>query len=299
VPARFRSRDSDPQLPAAPFVVGVARSGTTLLRLMLDAHPELTIPPETHFLPKVVRAARDGAGPDAMIDVITGHRRWPDFGLDDAGLRRRAAELEPATAAGVLRAFYELYAESQGKPRWGDKSTNYVRKLKQVRETLPESSFVHLIRDGRDVALSQVRVHFGPDTVAEAATKWRDEIVKARRVGPRLGRYIELRYEDLVADPEPGLRRVCELCALGWDDRMLTYRERAEGRIAEIARDLERPTGEVVTAEARARHQSNVSQPLQADRAGGWREAMSPDDRRIFEGIAGDVLSELGYGAGS
>ena len=290
------SSNGEPQ--PAPFIVGVARSGTTLLRLMLDAHTELTIPPETHFLPQVVRAARGGGDPDAMVDVIARHRRWQDFGLDEAELRARARAAASADATSVMRAFYELYAEGQAKARWGDKSTNYVRKLKQVRETLPEASFVHLIRDGRDVALSQVRVHFGPDTMADAATKWRDEIAKARRVGPRLGRYIELRYEDLVADPEPCLRQVCELIDLEWDEGMLEYRERAGERIGEIARDLERPGGEVVSAEARAKHQANVSQPLQADRAGGWRERMSLEDREVFEGLAGDVLAELGYEVG-
>ena len=276
----------------APFIVGVARSGTTLLRLMLDAHPELTIPPETHFLPQVVRAERNGADTDGLIGVITDHRRWPDFGLDEGELRARAGDSE---ASGVLRAFYGLYAEKEGKPRCGDKSTNYVRKLKQVRETLPEASFIHLIRDGRDVALSQVKVHFGPDTVAEAATKWHDEIAKARRVGPKLGEYIELRYEDLVADPEPLLRQVCELVALEWDDAMLDYRDRAASRIGEITRDVERPGGQVVSAEARAAHQASVSQPLQADRAGSWRERMSDEDRRAFEDVAGSLLAELGY----
>jgi hypothetical protein len=278
----------------APFIVGVARSGTTLLRLMLDAHPELAIPPETHFLPQVVRADRKGADADGMIGVITGHRRWPDFGLDEAELRERTGD---GGASELLRAFYELYAEKEGKPRWGDKSTNYVRKMKQVRETLPEASFVHLIRDGRDVALSQVKVHFGPDSVPEAATKWRDEIEKARKVGPKLGDYIELRYEDLVEDPEPLLREICDLIALDWDDAMLDYRDRAAARIGEITRDLERPGGQVVSAEARAAHQANVSQPLQANRAGGWRDGMSEADQATFREIAGPLLGELGYEA--
>src|SRR3954454_2013220 len=115
-------RDGSGRVPA-PFVVGIARSGTTLLRLMLDAHPELAIPPETHFLPQVVRAERNGADTDGLIGVITEHRRWPDFGLDEGELRARAGD---SGASGVLRAFYGLYAEKEGKPRWGDKSTNYV-----------------------------------------------------------------------------------------------------------------------------------------------------------------------------
>src|SRR2546430_13399132 len=88
--ARMRT----PERPPAPFVVGVPRSGTTLLRLMLDAHPELAIPPETHFLPKLIKACRDAeqAGSDPgerAVEIITHHRRWPDFGLAEADLRAR------------------------------------------------------------------------------------------------------------------------------------------------------------------------------------------------------------------
>ncbi len=90
----------DPNAPprgAAPaiFIVGVARSGTTLLRLMLDAHPRLAIPPETHFIPKVITAVQEGSDP---LAVITGHRRWPDFGLDASELRERFWGHRPLTA---------------------------------------------------------------------------------------------------------------------------------------------------------------------------------------------------------
>lgn len=276
----------------APFIVGVARSGTTLLRLMLDAHPALAIPPETHFLPQVVRAGRKGGGPAEMTDAITEHRRWPDFGLDEAELRTRAAGA--ADASEVLRAFFGLYAEGQGKKRWGDKSTNYIRKLRLVEKTLPEAVFVHLIRDGRDTALSQVKVHFGPDNIADAAAKWRDEIAGAREIGPTLGRYAEFRYEDLVADPEPVLREICSLAELEWDDAVLNYRKGAAERVAEINRDLTGGSGPHVTAEQRAAHQSAVSEPLDPDRP-GWREKMSAADVATFEGVAGGMLRELGY----
>src|SRR3954468_18521703 len=87
-------RLEEPERPPAPFVVGVPRSGTTLLRLMLDAHPQLAIPPETHFLPKLIRACQeeldaDRDGRKRALELITQHRRWPDFGLDAADLEAR------------------------------------------------------------------------------------------------------------------------------------------------------------------------------------------------------------------
>jgi hypothetical protein len=291
-------------------VVGVARSGTTLLRLMLDAHPRLAIPPETHFIPKLAKAleslpaassaSRPGAdkGGDAhevAFELITTHRRWPDFGLDADELRERFDRIDPLTAGDAMRAFYGLYAEHQGKPRWGDKSPSYVRRMRRVASVLPEAHFVHLVRDGRDTALSQVEVDFGPDTVAEAAQQWADGIAKAHRQAKRVGHYMELRYEDLVADPESGLRRVCEFIDLEWDPAMLDYHRSAEQRMAEVTRDFERGSGPAIPAAVRAERHTRVAQPPQADRAGRWRTDMSDADRHAFEAIAGETLAGLGY----
>jgi hypothetical protein len=282
----------------AIFIVGVARSGTTLLRLMLDAHPRLAIPPETHFIPRVIRAC-DGPEPQAdAFRAITEHRRWPDFGLEPETLRDRLDSHRRLTAGDAMREFYGLYATKHGKDRWGDKSTNYVRRMKPISRILPEARFVHLIRDGRDVALSLVAVHFGPDTVDAAAEKWKSEIAKARRQGARLPHYTEIRYEELIADPEPVLRRVCAAIDLPWDDAMLDYQARAGGRIAEIVRDFDRAEGDTVTAGVRAAHQANVSKPLQSDRAARWRTEMSASDVDAFERIAGGMLDELGYERG-
>jgi len=297
---------AEPDQPPAPFVIGVARSGTTLLRLMLDAHPEMAIPPETHFIPKLAKAMGElpkSAGEDEMRRrahaEITGHRRWPDFGLDAAELDRRFDHTEPFNATNALRAFYALYAEQQGKPRWGDKSPSYVRRIRRVHAVLPESHFIHLIRDGRDVALSQLEVHHGNDEVADAATEWVQGIEKARKVGGGIGdAYMEVRYEDLVDDPKPVLERICARIDLGFDPAMLDYHRGAEDRLAETVRDMSRGEGEAITAEQRAEQHKNVSKPPQRDRAGRWRRDMSADQRRAFEAVAGALLSDLGYEVG-
>ena len=297
----FLARGDAPPRGAPPpiFVVGVARSGTTLLRLMLDAHPDLAIPPETHFIPAVIKACNKGANPhEEALGAITGHRRWPDFGLDESELRKRFEAHRKLTAGAALREFYEAYAAKEGKERWGDKSTNYVRKLRAIRNALPEARFVHLIRDGHDVALSQVDVHFGPESIREAAEKWTREVSKARRQGPKVGHYTEVRYEELIADPEPVLRRIAAATDLPWDDAMLDYQERAGERIAEIARDFDRDEGGTVTAQMRARHQANVSQPLRSERAARWRTEMAASDVATFEEVAGELLDELGYDRG-
>jgi hypothetical protein len=293
--SRLRGQGREPGTPA-PFIVGVARSGTTLLRLMLDAHPALAIPPETHFIPKVVKACEQPGDPhERVFELLTTHRRWPDFRLDASELRRRLDRIDPLSAGDALRAFYGFYAEQQGKPRWGDKSPSYVRRMRRVASALPEAHFVHLVRDGRDVALSQVEVDFGPDEMTGAAEDWVNGIGKARRQARRLRHYMELRYEDLVADPEPALRRVCEFVALPWDQAMLDYHRGAADRMAEVTRDFERGGGPAIPAAVRAERHTRVAEPPLRARAGRWRTDMSAADREAFEAIAGELLADLGY----
>jgi Sulfotransferase family len=283
--------------PPAPFVVGVGRSGTTLLRMMLDAHPQLTIPPETHFAPGLIERAHEGAGADTLVDEIVGARVWADFGIQAERLRERATALEEGGAAAVLRAFYGLCAEREGKRRWGDKTPIYVRSMRLIGGELPEARFVHLIRDGRDVVLSRRARGMGAGKpIADTADRWRRRIEEARTQARRLrGRYLELRYEDLVARPEPQLRRVCELIELDYDAAMLDYHERAGERLAELG-DLpaEGDRRERAGAERQASHALAASPPTSA-RTGAWRERMSPADRAEFEAVAGGLLVELGY----
>jgi hypothetical protein len=281
----------------APFVVGVGRSGTTLLRLMLDAHPQLAIPAETHFVPAVIELGRAGGEGGELVDAIIASRGWGDFGLEAERLRERVAELPEQDAASVLRAFFGLCAERERKPRWGDKTPGYVRRMRLIGRELAETRFVHLIRDGRDVALSRRRRGMGEGKpMAETARLWRRRIEDARAQARRLrGRYLELRYEDLVVAPEPALRSVCELIELEFDPAMLRHHEGANRRLDELG-DLPEAgsRSEREGGERRAAH-ALVARPPTAARIGIWQEELSDSDRAEFEAVAGGLLAELGY----
>jgi len=268
---------------------------------MLDAHPALAIPPETHFVPKLIRLcqqaeARDEDARDSVIEFLVGHRRWPDFGLDPAAVRARLGGHRPLAPGAGARAFYEAYAAAQGKPRWGEKTPQYLKPMKRIGAALPEAHFIHLIRDGRDVALSLLGVSWGPSTVEDAAVRWTTQIRRARRKARSLPHYTEVRFEGLVADPEPVVRRVCEFVQLPFEPAMLSYHEGAAERMGALARDLEvggdRPT---IAAAERASQHSLVSEAPRTERAGRWREEMDPSDVAAFERIAGPTLAELGY----
>ena len=247
---RLQGRTEPP--PPAPFVCGVTRSGTTLVRLMLDAHPELASPGETHWVPKLIKAMERGRQtPDDLADVIIDHKRWGDFHLGSDELRARIREIDPPNAADAIRAFYMLYAEREGKSRYGDKTPGYVKEMPRLQRVLPEARFVHIIRDGRDVSLSHLRMNWGPETYAESARLWRNRIRRARKQAPQIEHYTEIQFEDLVADTEGVLRKVCEFIELEFDPVMLDYHERAETRLAEKARELPRKNRPPQPAEAR------------------------------------------------
>jgi hypothetical protein len=300
---RLRGR-SAPAAPA-PFVVGVGRSGTTLLRMMLDAHRELAIPPETHFVLPIIQASgriRFNPSIAARSIVRDERRRWNDFGLEQADLLARFEAIEPFNTTDALRAFYLLYAEKHGKPRWGDKTPDYVRKMKKIQKTLPEARFIHVIRDGRDAGLSQNArvVNRGKEPVPprEMARRWRKRIIKSREDAAEIADedYLEVRYEDLVRDTEGVLRGVCELVELDFDPAMLDYHERAEERLQEMAGALpakkgrpEREAGERVAAHAM------TTKPPDSDRVAVWKREMSTSENAEFEEAAGYLLDDLGY----
>jgi len=283
-----------------PFVVGMNRSGTTLLRMMLDAHSDLTIPPETHFVPDAIKAAKeDGATARSILEAMKSHREWGDFEISDSEMLTRL-EAQPRLRPGpAVRAFYEIYSERQGKPRYGEKTPTYVQKMKLIQRALPEAHFCHVIRDGRDVALSVLDRTVRDLDAGDVARRWQKKVTKARDDSPSLDHYMEIRYEDLILDTEPVLRKVCDFFELEWQDGLLTYHERSADRLQEMARAL--PGGgkaKELTVERRLATHEMTTKPPSADRVQRWRKQMSEEQRTQFEEVAGELLSELGYPVG-
>ncbi|HEY9458183.1 MAG TPA: sulfotransferase, partial [Gaiella sp.] len=272
-------------MPAAGppvIVLGVRRSGTTLLRVMLDRNPELAVPDESYFVPQLARRHRGVVDPDAFLDDL---RRLPtlaEWGLEPDAV---AARLRPGMPAGeAIAAVFATYAAERGKPRWGDKTPLYMQHLPVLERLFPDARYVHLIRDGRDAALSFLSVPAGlmtegwghPRDARGFACQWATEVIAARVLGARVGpsRYLELRYEALVADTEAALRAICAYADLVYDPGMLDYVGRTDS--------------------ARKAHQQRLNEPPRAG-VRAWRTEMSDDDRRRFEEVAGALLDELGY----
>ncbi len=268
---------------SAPLIVlGVSRSGTTLLRVILDRSPGIAIPDETFFIPQLAHRHPGKVDANSFLDDLRRFPRLAVWGLsaDDFASRVRS-DMEIGEA---ISAVFDAYASSRDKPRWGDKTPMYMRHLGLLERLFPDAQYVHLIRDGRDAALAFLdmpehvvtKTWAHPRDGAGFACEWRIEVAGARALGERVGssRYLEVRYEDLVADPERVVQSICEFASLLFEPAMLEYPD-------------------AIDVSAKPHHQRLLQPPTRGVR--DWRSQMSSDDARAFEGIAGDLLAELGY----
>lgn len=267
---------------------------------MLDAHPDLAIPPETHF---ILQFAQVGEQTSILhhefLETIISHRTWGDYRISEDRLKERVFAIESFDIGEALRVFYSLYAERFGKVRWGDKTPLYVRRIMYIQKLLPEAHFLHVVRDGRDVALSNKKLWFGPNSIEEAAERWQLWINHARKQARYLEWYKEIRYEDLVTDTEPVLKDICQFLELPWNPLMLDYHLTAEKRMDEINRNAQSPSGEGTMRGAdRIAIHSLTNKPPQRGRIGRWKNEMSEPDRKRFEELAGELLDEFGYEVG-
>ena len=258
---------------AAPpiFVIGCFRSGTSLLRRILDSHPRIACPPESKFILPLAQVLRD---PSALR------------GLDSMGFDRA----QVASALGrTASAFFTSYAAAQGKPRWADKTPDYVEVLGELREMFgPDARFVLLYRHGMDVAfsLANPKRHFpailpfaddaGGSIPVGAGRFWVDQNEKIeafRRAHP--GACHALTYEQLTEAPEAALRPMFEFLGEAWDERVLEYQRLPHHRGIEDPDVRRRPS---------------------IERNSGNFHAWPPEIQRQVRDACEPMLSSLGYG---
>jgi hypothetical protein len=262
-----------------PFIVGCGRSGSTLLRAMLEAHPDLVVPPEAPFVVDLAR--RRGPGPpdpEELLGQLGQNERFALWGLDPEQLKRQVGT--PSSLADAFRAVYRCAAEAAGAARYADKTPGNVLHLPMLADLFPEAVFVHLVRDGRDVAPSFVELGWSR-SIEDAALHWRLRVLRGRESGAALapGRYLELRYEDLVAEPEAALRRLVAAFDLRFDPAMLDHRATA---------------GSVVAGTPHPGYHTRLQEPLTPGLR-DWRRDLAPGDLVAVEVLAGDALDAFGY----
>jgi hypothetical protein len=239
-------------------------------------------------------------GPDdffhMVIDFPPDAPAWHDFGLNKAEFLAELHKIEPFELSQALRAFYRLYAAKNGKARYGDKTPTYCEKIPEIEKLFPEAAFIHVIRDGRDVALSLRQTWFSPgDDMKTLANYWVGLIARTREAGSRSPAYAEVRFESLVRHTEQELRAICVFLDLEYDPCMLRYWEHTPERLREHRARLRKDGSQIVSHEQRLRQQHLTTRPPQVTRISAWKQQMTPAERLEFERHAGHTLAQLGY----
>lgn len=247
------------------FLVGCQRSGTTMLRLVLDSHSRISCGPETRFLTSMERI------------VGSDWERLSRFGFERDDWLRRIADF--------FGGIHDDYARGRGKARWADKTPLYAMALPFVTEVFPDAQIVHVIRDGRDVVVSH-RKRFGYWSAVKCVVKWPRYIHTARAAGRRMppDRYYELRYEEAVREPEKALRGLFEFLGEPWEPGVLDYT------------DKQHDVASKYTDEAgRRRAAARTDAQIYGSRVGTYRRELDPLLRLLVWIFSRSTLRELGY----
>jgi hypothetical protein len=274
------------------FVVGVDRSGTTLLNMMLDSHPDLLITYEQRTIItfyKKLTSYGDLCVEKNRIELITDiladknvRVNFPNTSLSDFELN------ECLTFPSIIKNLYGLALKEQGKLMWGDKDPIYTQHIEILNEIFPNAKFIHLVRDGRDVALSLITKKWGPTTFTNAIMYWERTVHITRRLLKMIDntQTIELKYEDLVTAPEPNLRNLCKFLELEYSDKMLN---------SYSAKALSNAT---VKTQVSGIHKNILDKP-NTSQLFKWKKKLNTIDQAIAWEYAGSELGYFGYGEGN
>jgi hypothetical protein len=268
------------------FIVGCGRSGTTLLRVMLASSDRLMIPPESDFLWRAARRFGPGARMtgrhEEFVSMLEAISSFPALELSSDEIRHELAGQPSETVAHCVSAVYRLYARKSGRSRWGDKNPFYVRYLGLIQRLFPNLRVIHVVRDGRDVAVSVRKTKMRPHNLFLSARRWASCVEAGRRWGAQhQDRYLEIRYEALVAHPEQELKRVCDFIGEPFSPAMLEYHKDNQ--------DLRH------VAPAERGHHGNLARPIMRRNTDKWRAELTLHDQQIIEAVAGRTLSASGY----
>src|SRR3954470_23973889 len=269
------------------FIVGCPRSGTTLFRTMLHAHPRIAVPPETRFvMPAYKRRYSFG---DLREDHHRSHlARWivdrPEsrfhvLGLDADDVARQIVE-GPPTLGSALGIVFRAYSASHGKARWGDKRPAYYSFIDELDHLFPDAQFVHVVRDGRACVASMKKKPWFDHQPIPCMATWMMAIDCSQESGRRLGpeRFLEVRYEDLVTHPESELRRACDFLGEDYAPQMC---------------EPEKIADQVNPSYYEQRDQ--ILEGIYTRAMDAWRDELEPWEISTFEKGAGERLAHYGY----
>lgn len=282
------------------FLLGNPRSGTSLFRLLMTSHTKIHVPPECGFIIWWLEKYSNWAQPvsskllDEFVDDLFSSRKVEFWKMDRAALKQTIKNEKPHNYAALCRVVYLFHAmQAGGKPRYiGDKNNFHIAHVAELSKLFPTSKFIHIVRDGRDVATSyqsmggidsnSIYAPKLPSDIVEIAQEWRYNILSMKKAFADLpaSRCYEIRYEDLVTEPSSCLKLVCAFLDIDYEPGMLNFYEENTSNLLEPEEFMawKKRTTKAIDKEA-------VGKYLM------WPE----EDILSFENVAADVLALYDY----
>ncbi len=265
------------------FVTGADRSGTTLMFALLASHPRISMVRRTNLFRWFDGRYGDLGDPENLercLDDLLGYRRIDHLHPDRDRLQREFRQ-GPATYGRLFSLLHRHHAERVGRPRWGDKSLHSEHYADQILEAFPDARIVQMVRDPRD-RYASVRRRGGAnlDRVGAATGRWlRSARAAARNRRRYPDRYLVVRYEDLVTDPEGTMREVCAFIGEDFVSVMLQMGAVPDHRVAGANSSFGDVEAGAITTRA----------------VGRFRRVLEPSEIAFIEIVAGRHLRALGY----
>lgn len=260
------------------FIVGCGRSGTTLLKSMLDAHPGVFVPAETFFFSGIRRRFPGGESApwQAKLDYICSRWWMRDAGLTQAAVRAQLEAAQPDWAA-LFVATMAALAAGKDYAAIGEKTPAHVADAQELLELFPACKIVQIVRDPRAVLASYRGVKVGTNEAVAVAREWK-AAMQAHQGLAKHDRYLLIRYEDLVTKPDQTLAQVCQHLGLQFDPAMLAFHKRDRpGYAAEQA------------------HHAATQRPIFRTSIDAWKGKLPDRQWAILEHLLAKEMPEMGY----
>ncbi len=286
---RYQVINDESNLSCIPFfIIGSGRSGNTLLRSILSGNSDISIPPESYRIPFAIKKfhiLNNRDWEDIVSQVLKEFEDCKEFytwEIDITDVQKRLEDIADSkrTLSNIFDELFCTYAEkhSPGSKIWGDKTPMNTLYLDWIGTVFPRSKFIHIIRDGRDVASSYLKME-RYDTILEAANRWINSIESAQSFGSKIKEnYIEIRYEELVTKPEEVIKDTCDFLDIDYDSKMLDHTKQVK-KLGDTDKE----------------HHSNLSKPISSDSVGKWRNNLSESDQESITKLLHKHLQRLGY----
>lgn len=271
----------EPKFPV--FIVGAQRSGTTLLRLLLNSHSQIAIPEEARFLmPLLVQerlaAGFRGADFEKLVSYMRASEEFQLWNYDGGEFLAELGRMEEVGLVDFVDKLYSSYARSEGKRYWADKSL-FFRRIDILARMFPQGSFIHIVRDGRDVFDSWRKMDASKDCAPAVALDWRLKLRFIERAFARLpaDRTLVIRFEDLLGNAEAVARSTCEFLGVDYEEGMLDFHKKSRRYVGD-------------------HHSQLIFKPIESGNQSKWRNNLSHAEKVAFDLVAGPQLERYGYG---